>query len=110
MTEHSTLISQNATAITQKADKSTVDTLTGRVSAAEATLTTHAEEIEARATKEEVNTLEGRVTAAEGQLSVQAGKIEAKAEKSGSSSLRRGLVRGIQPSKHFDHKLRQYIC
>jgi len=56
--------------------------LTGRVSAAEATLSTHADAIEARATKEEVDTLEGRVTAAEGQLSVQAGKIEAKAEKS----------------------------
>lgn len=58
-----------------KADKSTVDAVTGRVSTAEGNITTMAGQISLKANQSDVDTVKGRVSATEASLTLQDGKI-----------------------------------
>ena len=60
-----------------KADKSTVDAVTGRVSTAEGNITTMAGQISLKANQSDVDTVKGRVSATEASLTLQDGKITA---------------------------------
>lgn len=73
----STSIDQTNKAIILKADQTTVNAITGRVSTAEGAITTMAGQIDLKANKTDVNTLTGRVSATESSLSLQDGKITA---------------------------------
>lgn len=58
-----------------KADKSTVDAVTGRVSTAEGNITTTAGQVALKANQSDVDTVKGRVSATEASLTLQDGKI-----------------------------------
>ena len=75
----STTVTQHATLIEAKANSSTVDALTGRVSTAEGTITAHAGQIALKASTTDLNTLTGRVSTAEGTITAQAGQIALRA-------------------------------
>lgn len=75
-------ISTIAGKVELKANSTDVNTLTGRVTTAEGRITTNAQQIELRATKTDVNTLTGRVSTAEGNITTQAGLIALKANSS----------------------------
>jgi methyl-accepting chemotaxis protein len=74
-----TMIQQNADAIATKASASTVDALTGRVTAAETTILQQAAQILLKASAATVDALNGRVVTAESELAQQAGQIALKA-------------------------------
>ena len=65
ITDQQTQITQNATAITQKADQTAVDSLGTRVTNAKAELTTQATQIAAKVSQTDFDTLEDRVEVAE---------------------------------------------
>lgn len=72
-----TQVDQTANAVSAKADKTTVDQISGRVDTAEGNITTMAGQIELKASKSSVDTLTNRVSSAESTLTTQAGSISA---------------------------------
>lgn len=73
----STEFEQTDKEIGLKADQTTVNAITGRVSTAEGSITTMAGQVALKANKTEVDTLSGRVSATESSLKIQDGKITA---------------------------------
>ncbi|MGO2981615.1 MAG: phage tail spike protein [Pseudolactococcus laudensis] len=76
-----TSIEQNSKDIALKANKTEVDTLSGKVSTAEGAITTMAGQIKLKANQTDVDTVKGRVTSAEGSISLISGKVALKANK-----------------------------
>lgn len=76
ITDQQTQITQNATAITQKADQTAVDSLGTRVTNAEAELTTQATQIAAKVSQTDFNSLEDRVEVAETVIQETPGGVE----------------------------------
>ena len=79
--EATTAIEQNSKDIALKANKTEVNTLSGRVSTAEGAITTMAGQIKLKANQTDVDTVKGRVTSAEGSISLISGKVALKANK-----------------------------
>src|SRR5699024_3860702 len=77
-----TQITQNAKDITSKADKTTVDDLTKTVSSNSTSITQNAKDIKTKANSSTVNTLAGKMTDAETSISQNANDIKTKADKS----------------------------
>ena len=77
--EATTSIEQNSNDIALKANKSEVDTLSGKVSTAEGSITTMAGQIKLKANQTDVDTVKGRVTSAEGSISTISGQVALKA-------------------------------
>ena len=75
---HTTEISQNATAITSKAAQTEVDTISGTVSTHTTTLSQHATAISSKAEQTEVDTVKGTVSTNTSMLSQQAKEISAR--------------------------------
>jgi len=75
-------ITTQAGQIALKATQSEMDTVKGRVTKAEGDITTQAGQIALKASQSEMDTLTGRVSTAEGKITTQAGQINLKAEKS----------------------------
>ena len=78
----STEFEQTDKEISLKADQTTVNTITGRVSTAEGSISTMAGQIKLKANQTDVDTVKGRVSTAEGSISTMAGQIALKANKS----------------------------
>ena len=75
----STEFEQTDKEIALKANQADVNTITGRVSTAEGSISTMAGQIKLKANQTDVDTLTGRVTSAEGSISTMAGQIVLKA-------------------------------
>jgi len=78
VTQHSTLIEQNADAIMLKADSSETNALGARMSQAEAALSIQADEIAAKVSQAAFNDLGARVQSAESSITQQADQIATK--------------------------------
>ena len=70
-----TQVDQTANAVSAKADKTTVDQISGRVDTAEGNITTMAGQIKLKANQSTVDTITNRVNATEASLTLQDGKI-----------------------------------
>lgn len=82
LTSHETSITQNAEAITSKADKSVVDTISGTVSDHSTTISQHADQIASKAEQTEVDTISGQVSNHETRITQNATDITSKASQS----------------------------
>ena len=92
-----TSIEQNSKDIALKANKSEVDTLSGKVSTAEGAITTMAGQIKLKANQTDVDTVKGRVTSAEGSISTMAGQIALKANQADVNTIT-GKVSSLESS------------
>ncbi|KKW69971.1 hypothetical protein [Lactococcus cremoris] len=95
--EATTSIEQNSKDIALKANKSEVDTLSGKVSTAEGAITTMAGQIKLKANQTDVDTVKGRVTSAEGSISTMAGQIALKANQADVNTIT-GKVSSLESS------------
>lgn len=95
--EATTSIDQNADNIALKANKSEVDTLSGKVSTAEGSITTMAGQIKLKANQTDVDSVKGRVTSAEGSISTMAGQIALKANQADVNTIT-GKVNAVESS------------
>lgn len=77
VTTNTTDIDELEDAIALKADTTTLNAVTGRVSTAEGKITTMAGKIDLKANQTDVDTVSGRVSATEASLTLQDGKITA---------------------------------
>ncbi|MUV39484.1 hypothetical protein JNUCC1_03362 [Lentibacillus sp. JNUCC-1] len=82
-----TSITQNANAITQRATKTELNTLTGRVSDAESSITQNANKITSKVSQTDFNTLSGRVSTAESEIIQNADSIKTKVTDSEARSI-----------------------
>ena len=73
----STEFEQTDKEIALKADQTTVNTITGRVSTAEGSISTMAGQVALKANQADVNTITGKVSSLESSLTVQSGQITA---------------------------------
>ncbi|MED3976197.1 carbohydrate binding domain-containing protein [Priestia megaterium] len=85
VSDQETSILQTASQVETLATKS--EDIDGRLTNAEASITTQAGQIDLKATQSEMDSVKGRVTKAEGDITTQAGQIALKASKSDMDSL-----------------------
>lgn len=88
--ENATQIQQNAKEIALKASQASVDSLSGRMSTAEANISVQAGQIASKASQSSVNTLTNRVTTAESSIKQNATNIALKVSKTEFDALQVG--------------------
>ena len=101
-------ITQNASDITLRADKTTVDAIEGRVSKAEAKIQVNAGNINLKADKTTVDVIDGRVSKAEAKIQVNSEGISSVVSKSNDvyrvyDKDSEGFYEGISPTCYLEH-------